>query len=50
MIFNICKNMIESNNYIKDDLLKKLDIYLLLERITEEEYIELVTLINEKEM
>lgn len=42
MIFNLCKRMIESKNYTsKEDMLNKLDVFFLGNRITEEEYNEL---------
>lgn len=45
-IYENTKILIESGNYEKQDMLKKLDLYLLLNRITIEQYTELVNLIN----
>ena len=45
-IYENIKILIESGNYQKEDILKKLDIYLLLNRITAEQYQELVNLID----
>ena len=45
-MYNICKKMILNGNYEKEDMMNKLDIYLLKNRITEEQYLELVGLIN----
>ena len=45
-MYNICKKMILNGNYDKEDMMNKLDIYLLKNRITEEQYLELVGLIN----
>ena len=45
-IYENTKILIESGNYEKEDILKKLDIYLLLNRITIEQYQELVELMN----
>lgn len=43
-MYNICKKLILSGNYDKADMIKKLDIYLLKDRITEIEYNELMGL------
>ena len=40
------KIIIQSGNYEKESLLKKIDIFLNFKRITVEEYTELVTLIE----
>ena len=45
-IYENTKILIESGNYEKEDILKKLDIYLLLNRITIEQYQELVEMMN----
>ena len=45
-MYNVCKKMILNGNYEKEDILKKLDIYLLLNRITAEQYTELIDMIN----
>lgn len=41
MIYKMLKTKIERGTYDKDDLLKKMDLYLLKDRITEEQYNEL---------
>jgi len=46
MTYIYCKRIIERGNYDKEDMLLKLDIFLLNDRITEEEYNELVSMIN----
>lgn len=46
MIYKLCKREIESGNYDKEDMLKKLDVYLLKNRITSEQYEELVDLMK----
>lgn len=43
-MYNICKKLILSGNYDKADMVKKLDIYLLKDRITEDQYNELMRL------
>lgn len=45
-MYNVCKKMILNGNYEKEDMMNKLDIYLLKNRITEEQYTELIDLIN----
>ena len=37
-MYNLCKKMIITGNYQKEDMSSKLDIYLLKNRITEEQY------------
>ena len=39
--------MILNGNYEKEDMMNKLDIYLLKNRITEEQYTELIDMIND---
>ncbi len=46
MIYTLTKNLILTGNYNKEQMLEKLDLYLLANRITAEQYIELVELIN----
>lgn len=46
MIYNLLYKKIERGNYNKDDLLKKMDVYLLNDRITEEEYNKLVAMMG----
>ncbi len=41
-----CKKLIEMGRYEKEDMLNKLDIFLLNDRITQSEYEELVNKIN----
>ncbi len=40
------KILIQSGNYEKESMMKKLDIFLNLDRITLEQYQELVNLVN----
>lgn len=42
-----CKKLIESKNYDKADLKDKLDVFLLANRITDEQYKELIAEIGE---
>lgn len=46
MIYKLCKKVIVSGNYDKEDMQKKLDVYLLCNRITQEQYEELVAMMN----
>lgn len=46
MIYKLLKNKIEKGNYDKEDLLKKMDVYLLRNRITAEQYEELVQMME----
>lgn len=45
MTYLACKKLIELGRYNKEDLLNKLDIFLLNGRISEAEYSELVKMI-----
>ncbi len=42
MIYARIKKLIEKGAYEKEDMLNKLDVFLLMNRITEEQYQELV--------
>lgn len=46
MIYGLCKKVIAKGNYDKEDLLNKIDVYFMNNRITEEQYKELVALIG----
>lgn len=46
MTYIFCKKLIEIGRYEKDDMLNKLDIFLLNDRITQSEYEELIDMIN----
>ena len=48
MTYKVCKRLIQNGNYEKEDMLIKLDVFLLNDRITQEQYNELVGLMNEK--
>ena len=49
MIYKLLKKLIDSKNYIYEDILNKMDVFLLGGRITTEEYTELKELIDNKE-
>jgi hypothetical protein len=46
MTYKIAKLMITNGNYEQEDMLKKLDIFLLGGRITQDQYTELVGLME----
>ena len=46
MTYKVAKMMITNGNYEYDDMLRKLDVFLLGNRITQEQYTELVGLMN----
>ena len=46
MIYTLLKRMITTGNYEKEDMQNKLDIFFAVNRITEEQYLELTELIN----
>lgn len=46
MTYKLCKKMIMNGNYTKDDMLNKLDVFFATNRLTEEEYRELIELIG----
>ncbi len=46
MIYKLCKQVIESGNYEYGSMLNKLDVYLLGNRITPEQYTELKSLMD----
>ncbi len=41
MTARLCKILIAKNRYTYDDMYAKLDLFLMMGRITEEEYVEL---------
>lgn len=46
MTYNLCKRVIQNGNYVKEDMLVKLDVFLLNDRITQEQYNELIALME----
>lgn len=46
MIYNLLKKMILRGEYDKEDLLNKMDTYMLFGRITQAQYDELVALME----
>lgn len=50
MTYALIKKIITKGNYDKDELMDKLDIFLLAGRITDEQYKELTEMLNESEV
>ena len=46
MTYKNCKKLIENNRYEYNDMMEKLDVFLLVNRITTEQYYELVKMIE----
>lgn len=44
MTYTRVKKLIENGSYIKEDMVNKLDVFLMAGRITNEQYTELVAL------
>ena len=47
--YRLCKSSIERNTYEYEDMMSKLDLFVFAGRITEEQYLELIELMDEKE-
>lgn len=50
MTYGLIKKIIAKGNYDRDDLMNKLDVFLLAGRITDEQYKELIEMLNESEV
>ena len=46
MTYTYCKSIIKRGNYNADEMLDKLDVFLLGNRLTKEQYTELTSMIN----
>lgn len=46
--YDYCMNVIANGKYIKEEMMEKLDVFLLANRITKEQYNEIVELLNSK--
>ena len=46
MTYKNCKKLIENNRYEYNDMMEKLDVFLLVNRITTEQYYELVKMME----
>lgn len=48
MTYKNCKKLIEAGRYEYDDMMNKLDVFLLGDRITQAQYEELVQMLNDR--
>lgn len=48
MTYGYCKKIIMSGRYEKEEMMDRLDVFLLAGRITDEQYKELVTMMDNK--
>lgn len=48
MTYERCKKIIQNGRYEQEDMLKKLDVFLLADRITTEQYNELVSMMEKE--
>lgn len=46
MLYNLLKNLIENNFYVKDDMINKLNIFMLYNQIDQKQYEELISKVN----
>lgn len=46
MTYKVCKRLIQNGNFEKEDMTMKLDVFLLNNRITQEQYEELLQLLE----
>lgn len=46
MTYNLCKRLIQAKRFKKQDMMFKLDVFLLNNRITQEQYEELLQLLE----
>ncbi|WP_404988159.1 hypothetical protein [Clostridium culturomicium] len=46
MTYRNCKKLIEAGRYEYDDMMNKLDVFLLGDRVTQEQYTELVGMMD----
>ncbi len=46
MTYSRLKKLIENGNYIKEDIMNKMDVFLMAKRITKEQYEELLDMIK----
>ena len=47
MLFKVLQNLIKNKRYSKEDIQNRVDVFMAYNRITEEQYAELMNLINE---
>lgn len=49
MIYNLLKNLINAGKYEKEDMLNKIDVFYTFDRVTTEQYQELLEKVNTAE-
>ena len=47
MLFKVLKNLIVNKYYTREDIQDRIDVFMAYNRITEEQYMELMNLIDE---
>ena len=47
MLFKVLQNLIKNKRYSKEDIQNRVDVFMAYNRITEEQYAELMNLIDE---
>ena len=47
MLFKVLQNLIKNKRYSKEDIQDRIDVFMAYNRITEEQYMELMNLIDE---
>lgn len=47
MLFKVLQNLIKNKRYSKEDIQDRIDVFMAYNRITEEQYAELMSLIDE---
>ncbi|NFT06827.1 hypothetical protein FDF26_07045 [Clostridium botulinum] len=46
MLYNVIKNLIEHNYYEREDMTNKLNVFMLVNQISQDQYLELLAMIN----
>ncbi|WP_252242051.1 hypothetical protein [Clostridium sp. ZBS18] len=46
MLYNVIKNLINHNYYEREDMTNKLNVFMLVNQITQDQYVELIAIIN----
>ncbi len=46
MLYGIIKNLIEHNYYKREDMTNKLNVFMLVNQISQDQYLELLAMIN----
>ncbi|MBN1060228.1 hypothetical protein [Clostridium botulinum] len=46
MLYNVIKNLINHNYYEREDMTNKLNVFMLVNQISQDQYLELLAMIN----